>query len=123
MTTEKQSTPAAATIQLNNRPVTLTFDRHARFRYGRFGGNIAALQIAGQDYFQSVLLIWAALADADRANFADPSQLVELIAEDADTEIFEPVIRAVIQAGWIQPQRAGSAGASGTAPAEPAPAE
>ena len=106
------------TITLNNRPVTLVFDKHARFRYGQHGGNIALLAVAGQDYFQSLLLIWAALSDNDRQLYTEPSQLVDHI-EPEDDALFEPVIVAVIAAGWIQPaEPEGSAGASGTASAE-----
>lgn len=91
-----------AQIQLNGQSATLTFDRHARFRYGRAGGNLhALLTVPGQDYFQTVLLIWAALDDRTRSRYPDPAQLVEYIAEQ-DDPLFEPTMRAATEAGWFQ---------------------
>jgi len=80
-------------IQINGREATLNFDRHARFRYGRHGGNLNALGIAGQDYFQSILLIWSALDEASRGLYPDPALLVDHIAENDDA-LYEQVFAA-----------------------------
>jgi hypothetical protein len=94
-----------ANIQLAGRPATLTFDKHARFRYGRAGGNLnALLTIPGQDYFQTVLLVWSALDAETRARYPDPALLVEHIAEQ-DDPIFEPTMQAATAAGWFQLQQ------------------
>ncbi|MBT64649.1 MAG: hypothetical protein CML13_15740 [Puniceicoccaceae bacterium] len=90
-----------ARIQLNGQPAVLTYDRHARFRYGRHGGNLnALLTVPGQDYHQTVLLIWSALDDATRARYPDPAMLVDHIAEQ-DDPTFEPALTAATAAGWF----------------------
>lgn len=92
-------------IQLNGRQATLTFDRHARFRYGRHGGNLnALLTIPGQDYFQTALLIWAALDDETRKRYPDPALLVDHIAEN-DDPLFQPTLTAATAAGWFQAEQ------------------
>jgi hypothetical protein len=88
------------TIQLAGRPATLTFDKHARFRYGVFGLSFSGLLEAGTDYAASLILIWAALPDAERETYPTPESLVDVIDTDA-TEIFEPVFQTVYAIGWL----------------------
>jgi len=89
-----------ATIQLDGKTVPLTFDKHARFRYGVFGLSFSALLESGTDYAASLILIWAALPDAERETYPTPESLVDVIDTDA-TEIFEPVFNVVAGIGWL----------------------
>lgn len=107
----------STTITLAGQPATLTYDHHARFRFGRAGGNINAMfNVPGQDYYHTILVIWAALDDETRRRYPDPALLVEHIPYELQSEsksglewpasvaseIIEPAFLALYQAGWLQ---------------------
>jgi hypothetical protein len=90
-------------INLQGSDLTLTYDKHALFRYGRAGGQLNLILVTGQEFFQQVLLIWSALDDAARARYPDPALLVDLI-DPEDEALIEQILRALIEAGWLKPQ-------------------
>ena len=104
-------------IKIENNKFRLIYNDHARFRFGQFGGNLnALLSIPGQDYYQTILLIWAGLDEAGRKRFPAPSLLVDHIPysihDDSATaidwpeaiskNIIEPAFQAVADAGWLK---------------------
>ncbi|PXA04344.1 hypothetical protein DDZ13_07370 [Coraliomargarita sinensis] len=97
---QKQNT---AIITLAGKKAELCFDRHARYRYGQMGGNLnALLTIPGQDYFQTIILIWAALDEQGRKTYPSADMLVDELTEQ--DERYEAVLQAAVNAGWFGKQ-------------------
>lgn len=105
------------TIHLQGIPHALQFDCGARFRFGQHGGNLnALLTVPGQDYYQTVLLIWAALGANSRQLYPTADLLVAHIPYEIDPaspkaidwpeevaeHIIEPAFEGASAAGWFQ---------------------